>query len=84
MNSNSDKLFIEELESHRNVTDIMQSVWFLRSKVRNQFPMNKIPDSIITEMQILYEKFICADAQLNLALDVIIEEVKRLDGLKGE
>lgn len=63
-------------------TDICQIVWHLKYQVKEFFPMNGVPQSIVDSLDILLERFKIAEDQLSITAERIIQEVNKIDGLE--
>ena len=64
-------------------TDLIQIAWYLSHAVKDFFPINGVPQNVINSIQSLRERFTLAEEQFHLTLDVIINEVEKLDDLEG-
>jgi hypothetical protein len=91
MSYDYDDEFKEKMESHLRCgsigghdTDINQIVYTLGYEVKEYFPMNKVPQSIVDSIYLLKEKFEIAEKQLGITLELIINEVEKLDKLHEE
>lgn len=57
---------------------IMQRVWSLKTKVKEFFPINGVPDDIMNSLRLLEERMKIANDQLAITCERIILEVERL------
>lgn len=80
--------FIKMIESYRNAldthpydTNINHVVFNIQYQIKEYFPLNGVPDSVIDSLAQLQYYFKEAEDQLNETLDIIIEEVKKIDEL---
>ena len=83
--------FIRKMEFAKNGdyieghdTNIMQLCWNLKRQAKEYFPMNEVPLSIIYSLESLEDALKTAEFQLEMTLDTIIYEVKKIDGLEDE
>lgn len=65
-------------------TDLLQIIYTLNYQVKEFFPMNGIPQSVVDSLDILKHRFILAEACLKHTLELIIYEVEKLDKLNGD
>lgn len=79
------KEFLKELDYVKNEMTVwgidfclMQRVWSLRTKVKEFFPINGVPEDIINSLRLLEERMKIASDQLELTCERIILEVERL------
>lgn len=57
---------------------IMQRVWSLKTKVKEFFPMNGVPEDIMKSLGLLEERMKIANDQLSITCERIILEVEKL------
>ena len=62
--------------------DIMQILYALKREIKEFFPINQVPICVVEELAYLEESFKGSEQHFNLCLDLIIEEVKKLDDIK--
>lgn len=79
------KEFLKELDyikSEMNVWghnyDLMQTVWALKNKVKDFFPINGVPEEIMHSLKLLEDRMRIASDQMSLTCERIIIEVERL------
>ncbi len=77
------KEFLKELDyckSEMNVWgtnfDIMQSVWTLKRQVKDWFPMNEVPEEIMTSISLLELRMFQAKESMDEACNSIINQVE--------
>lgn len=82
MSKTYEEEFIFDLESIKHGmmfcghdTDILQIIWSLKRKVKEFFPMNKVPDEIYSALLEVEEKFRKAEMELHDTVDVIVKRI---------
>ena len=57
--------------------DLKQALYSLRYQVKEYFPMNGVPKSIMDQLELLQMRFEILETQLTITIDRIIEEIEK-------
>lgn len=81
--------FVRYVEEHKNemkegksYSEIMNLYERVEAKVRELFPMNQIPQTLVSELTSFKTDCQFLESQMQETLDLVIHEVKKLDGLE--
>ena len=61
---------------------IMRIIFELKEDVKGFFPINKVPEKVVDYLDLVQDRFEIAEDTLQLVIDTIIEEVKKVDDLE--
>lgn len=91
MNNTPVREFLKRMETMRYIgnlnglnTDILQIIYSLRVEVKDFFPMNQVPVDIVDNLSLTQNAFKKAQESLDNTLDLLIEEIKKIDNLNEE
>ena len=63
--------------------DISAIIRSLSREIKDIYPMNKVPECILQSFEELKESFAMAEYMLARTLDILIYEIKKIDGLQN-
>lgn len=89
MSKTYEEQFIFDLESIKqgmlycgHDTNFIQIVWSLKGKIKEHYPMNAVPFEIFESLEHLENSFKQAEKQLNDTVDIIVNRIKKDEGMK--